>query len=62
MLVQAQVRHWEVWGTTLYLVPEQKSLTSASGWEALVECCVVLTISVKLGFCKGVNNVFGTEI
>ena len=33
-----------------------------SGWEALVECGVILTISMKPGFCKRVNIVLGTEI
>ena len=33
-----------------------------SSWEALVDSGVVLTISMKLGFCKGVNTVLGTEI
>ena len=33
-----------------------------SGWEALVECGVILTISMKPGFYRRVNIVLGTEI
>jgi hypothetical protein len=33
-----------------------------SGWEALVECGVVLTIGMKPGFYRRVNIVLGTEI
>ena len=46
----------EVGVATLYLDPE------SSGWEALVECGVILTISMKPGLYRRVNIVLGTEI
>ena len=55
MFVQAAPRHMEVWVTT--------AINSVvSGWEALVECGVILTISMKPGFYRRVNIVLGTEI
>ena len=63
MFVLTAPRHREVGVITLYLDPEsKKKLSVTDGWEALVESDVVLTNSMRPGFCKRVNIVLGTKI
>ena len=63
MFVQAAPRPWKSGLQHCILTRKANAINSVvSGWEALVECGVILTISMKPGFYRRVNIVLGTEI